>query len=132
MERTGGEGTELFFECVGKNETCALAVDTSAAAGTVVLVGNPYSNMCLEKDVYWKILRNQLNITGTWNSSFFHEGADDWNYALERLAKGTVSPAKIISHRFPLEDLAQGLKLMRDKTEEYGKVMIGLEKPAVR
>ena len=30
----------------------------------------------------------------------------------------------ISSHRFQLEDLEQGLSIMRDKTEEYGKIMI--------
>lgn len=123
IERTGGTGADCFFECVGKNETCSLAVKCSAPAGKVTLVGNPYSNMTLEKEVYWKILRNQVTLTGTWNSSFFHEPEDDWNYVLERLGKGCISPERLISHRFSLENLEEGLKIMRDKKEEYVKIM---------
>lgn len=123
MERTAGEGIDRFFECVGKNETCNLAVEASAPAGTVTLVGNPYSDMALEKNVYWRVLRNQLTMTGTWNSSFLHEPEDDWNYVLKRLDKREIFPEKLISHRFSMENLEEGLKIMRDKTEEYVKIM---------
>ncbi|MCI8570565.1 MAG: galactitol-1-phosphate 5-dehydrogenase, partial [Lachnospiraceae bacterium] len=70
-----------------------------------------------------KILRNQLTVTGTWNSSFTHEADDDWNYVLERLEKGKISPLELVSHRFPLEDLDAGLHIMRDKTQDYIKIM---------
>lgn len=123
MERTGGRGVDQYYECVGKSETYELAVDGTAPAGRVVLVGNPYSDMMLKKEVYWKILRNQLTILGTWNSSFTQEPGDDWHYVLERLAQGRIAPAGMISHRFALAELRKGLELMRDKREDYVKVM---------
>lgn len=128
-DRTDGKGTDIFFECVGRNDTFSFAVDCTAPAGKICLVGNPYSDMELEKPVYWKILRNQLSITGTWNSSFTHVGnvgsedMDDWEYVLERLAAKRIEPGKLISHRFALADLEQGLSIMRDKSEDYIKVM---------
>lgn len=137
MHHTQGIGADVFFECVGKNETLTQAVDSAAPAGRVLLVGNPYSDMQLEKSVYWKILRNQLTVKGTWNSSFiFVEGAggmhaasdagraqDDWHYVLKRLAERRIDPSALISHRFGLEELEQGLQIMRDKTEDYMKIM---------
>ncbi len=124
LERTGGQGAEVFFECVGKNETVRQAVDGTAPEGRVVLVGNPASDMGLERDVYWKILRNQLVVTGTWNSSFLHDALDDWHYVLKRLAEKRIRPEAFISHRFAFDSLERGLHIMRDKTEDYGKVMI--------
>ncbi len=123
MERTDGRGVDQYYECVGKSETYELAADGTAPAGRVVLVGNPYSDMMLKKEVYWKILRNQLTILGTWNSSFTQEAGDDWHYVLERLAQGRIAPAGMISHRFALAELRKGLELMRDKREDYVKVM---------
>ena len=123
LERTGGSGVDVFFECVGKNETMEQAIDLTAPAGRICLVGNPYSDMMLKKDVYWKILRNQLLVTGTWNSSFTYEADDDWHYVLERLRQKKIAPAQLISHRFSLEELEQGYHIMRDKTEDYVKIM---------
>ena len=123
MERTEGRGADVFFECVGKNETVTLAVKHTAPAGRVVLVGNPFSDMCLEKAVYWKILRSQLTVAGTWNSSFTQEAGDDWHYVLDRLSQRRIAPEELISHRFSLEELESGMKIMRDKTEDYVKIM---------
>ncbi len=123
MNNTGNKGADVFFECVGRNETMAQAVNLTAPAGRIMLVGNPYSDMELDKNTYWKILRNQLTVKGTWNSSFTHEESDDWHYALNVLSKGTVRPDELISHRLTLGELEKGLHVMRDKTEDYIKIM---------
>ena len=125
MDRTDGAGADMFFECVGSNAVASLAIDAAAPAGSVCFVGNPYSDMTFEKNVYWKILRNQLRIAGTWNSSFsFGETEDDdWNYVLKRLESGSIRPADLITQRYGLEDIIKGFELMRDKTEDYIKVM---------
>ncbi len=48
---------------------------------------------------------------------------DDWQYVLERLAQKRVSPSCLITHRFPMDELEQGFHIMRDKTEDYIKIM---------
>ena len=123
MERTDGGGADVFFECVGKNETVSQAIDLTGAAGSVCLVGNPYGDMVLKKGVYWKILRNQLTVTGTWNSSFTGDEGDDWNYVIKRLKEKRIDAAGLIVHRFPLEGLTEGFGIMKDKTEDYIKIM---------
>lgn len=131
MERTDGAGVDVFFECVGKNETLTWAVDDTAPGGKVMLVGNPFSDMNLARSVYWKILRNQLTVTGTWNSSFsYHQNGmkmrgaqDDWNYVLDKLTAKRVKPVDLITHRFTLDELERGFHIMRDKTEDYIKIM---------
>ena len=115
---------DLFFECVGKNETLSLGVDSASYGGRIVTAGNPYSDMTLERDTYWKILRNQLTVTGTWNSSFTHSDGDDWHYAIGMLEKGLIDPERLITHRLSLDSLEKGLWLMRDKSGDYCKVMM--------
>lgn len=127
MQRTKGKGTDIFFECVGKEETVVQAVNLTAPAGKICLVGNPYSDMELDKGTYWKILRNQLTVTGTWNSSYTQDKEDDWHYVLERLAQKKINPSQFISHRYTLEDIVKGFEIMRDKTEDYIKMMAVLD-----
>ena len=98
----------------------AAGIESLAPAGDLILVGNPYSDMNLPKNTYWKILRKELKLHGVWNSVF----PTDWEYVLERLAAGKIKPAALISHRFPLDHLKDGLEIMRNKTEDYCKVMI--------
>lgn len=126
--RTNGMGVDIFFECVGKNETVTQAVNSTIPGGKIMLVGNPYSDMNLEKAVYWKILRHQLFVTGTWNSSFYFPEdevvePDDWRYVLKKLEEKKIALAELIMHKFSLEELEQGFHIMRDKAEDYVKVM---------
>ena len=127
MEHTDGNGTDVFFECVGSSSVANLAIKSAAPAGLVCFVGNPHSDMCFDRDIYWKILRNQLRISGTWNSSFLGEREgqdDDWHYVLSRLAGGSIDPEPLITHRYPLGEITKGFELMRDKSEDYIKVMV--------
>ena len=135
---------DVFFECVGINETVNLAVNHTAPGGRVMLIGNPASDMILERQTYWKILRNQLTLCGTWNSSYNRpfcgkesdrrqavdflpdagrNPGDDWQYVLDRIAAGRVHPEQMITHRFDFDGLIRGFELMRGKTEEYLKIM---------
>jgi L-iditol 2-dehydrogenase len=80
--------------------------------------------MTFDKTVYWKILRNQLTITGTWNSSFTHSEDDDWHYVLNRLEDKKIQPSNLITHRYSLEDIYKGFEIMRDKSEDYIKILL--------
>ena len=90
--------------------------------GRVQLIGNPASDILLERNLYWKILRNQLTVKGSWNSSFTHDESDDWHYVLQRLAEKKVEPEQYITQMVPFEQLEEGLHIMRDKTQEYVKI----------
>ena len=120
---------DVFFECVGSNETIGWALNLTAPGGRIMLVGNPKSDVVLDKDTYWKVLRNQLTLMGTWNSSFMIDGfqtltsPDDWNYAMNRVSEGRIKPEILISHRFGFDELKDGFEIMRDKSEDYIKVM---------
>ena len=127
LDHTEGLGVDVFFECVGKNETVIQGMDVVAAGGRMQLVGNPASDMIFPKDVYWKILRSQLTVKGTWNSSYTGSSDDDWHYVLERLVSGNIHPEEFITGSYALSDLQKGLEVMRDKSRDYLKEMM-LEK----
>lgn len=122
-EKTHNQGVDVFFECVGKNDTVNIALASVTAGGKIMLVGNPTSDMQLEKNLYWKILRKQITLKGTWNSSYTHEKDDDWHKVIETLSEGIVHPEQLITHKFPMKDLKKGFVIMRDKSEEYVKIM---------
>lgn len=124
MQQTDNRGVDIVFECVGVNESVNNAVNSVAAGGQVVLVGNPADNIELEKQIYWKILRRQVTIYGTWNSSFTKEDDDDWHMAVKAIGEGKIRPAKQITHKLAFEELKYGLEVMKDKTVFSNKIMI--------
>ena len=122
QEAAGEAGIDVIFECVGKQETITQAVRNVMPGGKVQLVGNPASDILLERNLYWKILRNQLTVKGSWNSSFTHDESDDWHYVLKRLARKKVRPGEYITQSFSFERLEEGFHIMRDKSREYVKI----------
>jgi len=120
---TNGNGLDVFFDCIGKNEVVEFGINHAAPAGRLMMVGNPYGDVSLSKDTYWKILRHELTVRGTWNSGYTADAVDDWHYVLTRLVNGTIHPEQFITHCFALPDLVHGFELMRDKTEDYVKIM---------
>ena len=126
MRLTDGEGVAYYFECVGKNTSVSLGLNVLGASGALQLVGNPASDMTFGKDEYWKILRRQFTVTGTWNSSYRHSPDDDWNMIIRALDEGRIAPERFITHLLSFEDLGRGFEIMRDKTEDYIKVMCHL------
>lgn len=125
LKATGGNGTDLVIECTGFNDVLEECLDLARRGGKVLLVGNPHGDMNLGRDVYWKILRKQLQLSGTWNSSFIPEEAeDDWTRTLDAMQQGLLQPEKQITHRLEFDELAHGLQIMKNKSEYFNKVML--------
>lgn len=123
-EQTGSMGADIVFECAGVKDSINRAVSSVRAGGQVVLVGNPAGDIEFEKQVYWKILRQQLTFYGTWNSSFTKEEDDDWHIAMRTIQEGRICPSAQITQRFAFDRLKEGLEVMRDKGVFTNKVMI--------
>ncbi len=121
---TGGTGVDAVLDCVATSESIADALACVKPAGQIVIVGNPKGDIAIDKNIYWKILRKQLRVTGTWNSSFTHSPEDDWNTVLKECEAGNLHLEELITHALPFDELYKGLEIMRDKSEYRNKIMI--------
>lgn len=114
---------DVVIEAVGSAETVNQAIKYSSVGGTVVLMGNPVGDIQFLQDNYWQILRKQITIKGTWNSSYEKNKPSDWTDAVEAILSGKIKPEKLITHSFMQQDLKEGLELMHVHKEAYCKVM---------
>lgn len=123
-ELTDGEGVDVVMEVVGSNQAICNAVTAAGPLSTIVLVGNPKADLTMEKNLYWKILRKQITLKGSWNSSY-NDTQNDWKVALERLKGGEFDA--LITHRFPMEQSKEAFDVMRDRNVFSTKVMFTME-----
>lgn len=124
---TGADGADVVFEAVGSNDAIENAVRAAAALGKVVLVGNPTDDLKMEKNVYWSVLRKQLTIAGSWNSSY-NSRINDWKRALEIFESGELDLKGLITHTFPMEDKDKAFTAIKDPNEFTLKVMFTMDK----
>lgn len=119
---TGNEQFDRVVEAVGSEAALAESIRLAAPGGRLVLMGNPDGPRTLSQDAYWRILRKQLTLTGTWNSSFGNENSD-WTQAVEALSGMKLRAEAVASHVWSGRALAKGLELMRGKREPYCKIV---------
>lgn len=124
MEKTNNLGADFCFDVVGKQKSISNCVNTVALEGKIVLVGNPDKEFDLSKEIYSKILRKQLTMIGTWNSTYGEFEKSDWNAVIEALADKKIDVKSLITHRFTLENMHKGLEIKKNKSEFCVKIMV--------
>lgn len=120
---TGNSGVDLVLEGTGAEQSLTNAISIVKSGGKIVLMGNPTDNIHLLQQIYWQILRKQLCLIGTWNSSFGMP-KDDWTYALELIATGKLKLLPIISHKLQFSQLLDGIHIMRDSSQFSSKILL--------
>ncbi len=122
LELTNGEGMDIVFEAVGTNAAMEKSILMTKNAGTIVAVGNPHGDFNLEKDVYWKILRRQLTLKGTWNSEYNDE-VNDWKEVAKLMKEGNFPFEELITKTFKLEEHKEAFELLTNKDISKAKLM---------
>lgn len=115
---------DIVIEGTGAQNMLSIAIQIISRNGTIVLMGNPSYDVSLEKKMYWQILRKEIYLLGTWNSSFGIMGKNDWFDVLELMRQKKLNLLPLISHTLQLDKLMDGILLMKNKSELYNKVVI--------
>lgn len=118
---------EVKIDCVIEGTGHSGAIERCLAAikpfGKIVLMGNPAGDVNFSQKTYWHILRKELTVLGTWNSSY-SELNNDWKESIKAISEGTLKVKALITHRYPLNDCNQAFNMMNERKEFYNKVML--------
>jgi L-iditol 2-dehydrogenase len=119
---TGGKGADVCLEASGAVSAVEGCLRAAKTFGRVVLMGNPARNMDISQKAYGEILRKQLTLRGTWNSSY-NDSCNDWRLAIQCMENGVFDLSKLITHRFGLADCARAFELARNRSEFWVKIL---------
>lgn len=117
-----GKQFDRVIEAVGSETALAESISMTAPGGRLVLMGNPDGQRTLSQDTYWRILRKQLTIVGTWNSSFGCKKSN-WSEAVDAIA-GRLKTDPIVTYILDKEQLEFGLIIIRDKMRSCCKICL--------
>ena len=124
-KQTGGRGAHVTFEAAGVPVTMLAALACVRRAGRVVMLGNPSGEVALSATLISQLMRREVEILGTWNSSYSVYGDDDdWRSTLAAMSSGVLDLRPLITHRVPLSGGIKALEMMRDNSEFYTKVLL--------
>lgn len=114
---------DAVIEGTGASESFSKAIMLCSRGGIIIAMGNPSGDFSILRNVYWQILRKQLTIKGTWNSSFGYDN-DDWHLALKLLETNKLNLSKLITHKLPFNALTEGINIMNDRSVFSNKIML--------
>jgi L-iditol 2-dehydrogenase len=113
----------LCVEGTGTPGCYPQVVEYARNNGRVLLLGNPAKDVVLERATVSQVLRKQLTIHGTWNSTVGGP-CNEWAETLKAVASGALNLGRLITHRYRLDDLIEALEMMRSGKEFYNRVLI--------
>ncbi len=117
---------DCAIEGTGASSALNAAVLALKPHGRMILMGNPMRDMTLPQSTYSQLLRKELTLRGTWNSSY-NQQINDWTATAEAMRTGAVKYEELITHRYKLSDCNRALEMMRDRGEFYTKVTFVLD-----
>ena len=124
-QSTNGLGAGICIDAAGVPQSLVQAMSAVRHGGRVVILGNPSADVTLQANLISRIMRREVQIFGTWNSDYgFLREDDDWHRALAAMASGTIDVKHLVTHRVPLEHAFGALRMIKDQSEFYCKVLI--------
>jgi len=121
---TEGQGAHLALDAAGVPPTLLQALEATRRGGRVVLLGNPSGDVTLPVPLISQLLRREIRISGTWNSTYSVHGDDDWRATLEAMSTGAINLRPLVTHRVSLEQSFEALRMMEQGREFFSKVLI--------
>jgi L-iditol 2-dehydrogenase len=118
LAQTGGFGTDLVYEAVGRSETIASAIDCVRKGGTVTLIGNitPEVKIHLQK-----VVSREIRLQGTAASS------GEYPQAIELISSGKIQVKPLITAVAPLEDGPQWFQRLYAHEPNLMKIVLSPE-----
>ena len=114
---------DVVIEGAGAPSALQGAIAAAKPFGRLVLMGNASRDMDIPQPLYQQILRKQLTLSGTWNSSY-NDRVNDWTAALAAMSTGALRVKPLITHTYPLEEVRAAFDMVGSRKEFYNKVLI--------
>ena len=115
LRRTGGQGVDVVFEAVGRNETVAAAIDCVRKGGAVTLIGNIAAEVTLPLQ---KVVTRQVRLQGSCAS------AGEYPEAIALIASGKIQVKPLITAVAPLEAGPQWFARLHAREPNLMKVIL--------
>jgi len=123
MDYTDNKGADIVVELAGNKITQLQAIQSVSKMGRVIYCGISYDDLLLPSKEVNKILRGELFIIGSWNSSIAPLPINEWKSSLDFMDTGKIKVKPLISHRVKLEDCKEVFNMMYYKKEIFNKVL---------
>jgi L-iditol 2-dehydrogenase len=102
------------------------SIRSARKQGTVVLLGISGDELSLPSPVVDRVMRHEINVTGSWNSNSQPFPGREWSLSVDYISRGLLQCKPLISHRHPLEEAPAVFAAIGRRDYSFNKVMFVL------
>lgn len=113
---TGGMGVDLAIECSGAVETPQQCVRVTKRGGKMLVLAYYPQDITMDLS---SVVRNDITMYATRG-----EGGNNVKRAVSLAAQGRLRGAELVTHEFPLEDIAEAFEVMRERRGDPLKIVL--------
>lgn len=117
---------EVVVETAGSPITQKQAIQFVNKRGKVVYIGTSTKNVVFEPEIFEKILRGELEVTGSWMSYSAPFPGYEWKTGLRYMATGEIDVKPLITELFKLEDAERPFDKMVAPNSEAIKLLYAI------
>ena len=117
MEITGGQGCDRVINCATTDASCALALKIAGRNSVIAMEGVSGSGQTLP--VTMDDFNKPISIVGV-NGVYSRH----YEQSMALVREKRVDVKSLITHRFPLEQMDEALRTMKEKRDEVMKILI--------
>ncbi|MDO4942289.1 MAG: galactitol-1-phosphate 5-dehydrogenase [Lachnospiraceae bacterium] len=117
-------GVDLAIESAGNAFTAARVLGLPHKGGQVVYMGIPYADVPIPRFYFEKIMRNELNIIGSWCTISAPYPGKEWTNAVEYIGNGKVRLTDMITHKKALSEGPAVFEEIMENPRGFGKVLL--------
>ena len=99
---------DMVLEATGTVRSINSSIQCIKPGGSIVLMGNMKDQVTLSQAEIDRIIRNEITISGTWNSDY-KGPSDDWREVIDLMLMG-FNPSKYVTNCVPLPEIENILK----------------------
>ena len=115
MTLTGGQGVDLSIECSGAAPAPQQCIEATKRGGKILYVAFYPDQVTLDLNT---VVRNDINIYATRG-----EGGNNVKRAVALASTGRLTGAELVTHRFPLDEITEGFRILRERIGDPLKVV---------
>ncbi len=113
---------DTVFECSGSTILQEIGISLTEKQGQFILLSNPNNDLNMNKNLYSKILRGEINFRGSWSSLI--TPYNEWKKALKMMKKKSFDPSILISKKISLRQMPHLIPQMYNKKFPFIKVVV--------
>lgn len=107
LKATEGRGADIVLETSGNTRALNLAFEIASKGARVSLVSIYHeSSEVMPNTIVFK----ELKVSGSFDYKWI-----DFEYAIDLISSGRIETKPLITHKFPLKEIQEGIRLMEEK-----------------